>query len=437
MENGLPKKGLPKKELPGLQARSLRVQLSAGPFRRKEFQMLPAVGLATALVAVLLLPAAAGAIDEFPVPGGGDPGGITAGPDGALWFVEEGSSEIGRITPTGVVTNEYPVSTTSGADPNRLDQITVGPDGALWFTEPRDNSIGRITTAGAITEFPLPVPGGQPEGISAGPDSNLWFTAAGLNQIGRISTAGTIDLFAGASPGASDITAGPDGALWFTESGTNTIGRITTAGTVTNHYPVPTPASEPSGITTGPGGLWFTESAANQIGFITTGGAVTEFPGTAAGPSAIATGADGALWFTESEGSTIGRITTGGLITNHFPTPTPASQPSDMTPGPDGALWFTEFTGQRIGRIVTAPAVAPVPPPQVPIVSRKAKPKRCKVPKLRGLTVKQAKRKLKRAGCRHRVIGKGRVVSSSPKAGKRTRGTVKVTAKPPRKRSSK
>ena len=52
---------------------------------------------------------------------------------------------------------------------------------------------------------------------------------------------------------------------------TGRIGRITTAGTVTNHYPVPTPASEPSGITPGPGGgFWFTESAANQIGFITS-----------------------------------------------------------------------------------------------------------------------------------------------------------------------
>lgn len=406
--------------------------------------MLRAVGLATVLLAVLLFPPAAGAIDEFLVPGGGDPGGITAGPDGALWFIEEASSEIGRISTAGAVTNEFAVSTTPDpvpADPtlpNRLDQITLGPDGALWFTEPRDNTIGRITIAGAITEFPLPVPGAQPEGIAVGPDSNIWFTAPGLNQTGRITTAGAITMFTGASPGASDIAAGPDGALWFTESGANTIGRITTAGVVTNHYPVPTAASEPSGITAGPGGLWFTESAANQIGFITTAGAVTEFPGTAAGPSAIASGRDGALWFTESEASTIGRITIGGLITNHFPTPTPASQPSDMAPGPDGALWFTEFTGQRIGRIDTAPAVAPLAPPQVTIVAPpKAKRKSCKVPKLRGLTVKQAKRKLKRARCRYRVRGRGRVVSSSPKAGKRTRGTVKVKARPPGKRGSK
>jgi virginiamycin B lyase len=401
-------------------------------------------GLATCLLAAFTLPAAAVAIDEFPVPGGGDPGGITTGADGALWFVEEGSSEIGRITTTGVVTNEFPVTTTPDsvppdpAAPSRLDQITLGPDGALWFTQPRDNQIGRITTTGPVTEYTLPVPGGDPEAITLGSDGNLWFTAPGLNQIGRITVGGTINLYTGAGAGASDISTGPDGALWFTESGANTIGRITTGGAVTNHYPVPTAASEPSGITPGPGGLWFTESAANQIGFITPAGAITEFPGTGAGPSAIAVGRDGALWFTESEASTIGRITTGGLITNHFPTPTPASQPSDMTTGPDGALWFTEFTGQRVGRVETAPPVPVAPPPQIPIGTvTKKKPPRCKVPKLRGLTVKEAKRKLKRARCRHRVRGKGKVVSTSPKAGKRTRGIVTVKAKPRAKRGSK
>ena len=31
--------------------------------------------------------------------------------------------------------------------------ITAGPDGALWFTNARNGSIGRITTAGTITNI--------------------------------------------------------------------------------------------------------------------------------------------------------------------------------------------------------------------------------------------------------------------------------------------
>ena len=33
--------------------------------------------------------------------------------------------------------------------------ITAGPDGNLWFTQPDVDQIGRITPAGAVTEFVL------------------------------------------------------------------------------------------------------------------------------------------------------------------------------------------------------------------------------------------------------------------------------------------
>jgi streptogramin lyase len=179
------------------------------------------------------------------------------------------------------------------------------------------------------------------------------------------------------------------------------------------------------------GGLWFTESAVGQIAQISTSGTITEYPGAGAAPSAITGGADGALWFTQSLGNTISRSTTGGAITNHFAVPTPGSEPSDITAGPDGALWFTEFAAHKIGRIATAPPAAPVTPPPVKPLLRK----KCKVPKVKGLTVKKAVKKLKRAKCRYKVKGKGRVTKTKPKAGKRTRKVVRVTAKPKRRRS--
>jgi DNA-binding beta-propeller fold protein YncE len=78
---------------------------------------------------------------------GSYPFGITAGPDGNLWFTEEIGNRIGRITPLGVVTQ---FSITAGAGPAG---ITAGPDGNLWFTEVGGNRIGRITPLGAVTEF--------------------------------------------------------------------------------------------------------------------------------------------------------------------------------------------------------------------------------------------------------------------------------------------
>jgi streptogramin lyase len=404
---------------------------SNGPGRRTLLALL------TAALAALAMPAAAAAIDEYPLaPGAVNPGSITRGPDGALWFtLEGGDGAIGRMTTAGVHTNTFPLPPCSGSSCSSsippVDQIVLGPNGNLWFTMTRSNAIGQMNTAGGMAIYPIDTPDSQPEGLTVGPDGRLWFTEANFNGIGAIDMGGTdVDWSLPTSgSGPSDIANGPDGALWFTESLTNKVGRITTTGVVTNEFDVPTPSSEPSGITNTGGGLWFTESAVGQIAQISTGGIITEYAGAGDQPSAIALAPDGALWYTESgpASNAIGRITTGGIITNHFPLATPGAEPSDITLGPDGNLWFTEFFGNKIGRVVTAPP-APQPPPP-PVVSLKPKPRpKCKVPKVRGLTVKKAIKKLKKARCKYKVRGKGRVVSTKPKAGKRTSKTVSVKA---------
>ena len=82
---------------------------------------------------------------------GSRPEGITAGPDGNLWFTEFNGGRVGRITPAGVVT-EFSAGITPGSSPNG---ITAGPDGNLWFTEFNGGRVGRITPAGVVTEFPV------------------------------------------------------------------------------------------------------------------------------------------------------------------------------------------------------------------------------------------------------------------------------------------
>ena len=74
--------------------------------------------------------------------------------------------------------------------------MVVGPDGALWFTEQTTNKIGRITTAGVITEYTVPTAGSQPNDITPGPDNALWFSEAVGNKIGRIDTSGNFNEYA-------------------------------------------------------------------------------------------------------------------------------------------------------------------------------------------------------------------------------------------------
>ncbi len=288
------------------------------------------------IVLLLLFPAvqpafAALAFIQYPVPTpNSTPVGITAGPDGSLWFTELDGNNIGRITINGAII-EYSVPTAN----SKPIEITFGPDGNLWFTEESGNNIGRITTTGAITEYAVPTPNSDPEFITAGPDGNLWFTEDNINvnNIGRITTTGAMIEYPvpTPNPGLSGITAGPDGNLWFTENAANKIGRISTTGSIIE-YSVPTSDSNPLEITAGPdGNLWSTEGSG-----------------------------DGNLWFTEDNFNVnqLGRITTAGVITE-YPAPTPSGFAGDVlgevTSGPDGNLWFTETDGNNIGKVVLHP----------------------------------------------------------------------------------
>jgi virginiamycin B lyase len=316
------------------------------------------------------VPAAA---TEFPIPtAASGPTAITRGADGNLWFTEFNADRIGRITPSGTVT-EFTLP--AGKGPLA---ITTAPDGRVYFTERFADRIGRLNPLAGSTAaiqasftdtFPTAITAGSgPTNITAGPDGNLWFTEFNIDRVARLNLeTGVVTEFTvpGAGSGPAGITSGPDGALWFTEAGSGEIGRITTAGVVTNEFPLPMATSDPEGITLGPdGGLWFTETGADRIGRISTAGALStpDFPlPLGAAPSGIGRGPDGNLWFAEGGLDRIGRITPAGVVTEFRSGITAGAQPSGIALGPDGNIWFTENTGNRIGRLfVLVPGGVPV-----------------------------------------------------------------------------
>ena len=282
-------------------------------------------------------------ISEIPLAQGRLPAGITSGPDGNIWFVEEHGDRIGRLTPAGALT-EFPLAV-PGSFPRG---ITAGPDGNLWFTE-LPGRIGRITPSGILTESTIPLTPAEPVLITSGADGNLWFTDF-YDRIGRLTTSGVLTYFvltSGAGP--RGITRGPDGAVWFTETNAGKIGRAAPDGTF-DELTLPSSSSGPFGITTGPdGNLWFTEVSGDRIGRLTPAGDIVEFPlpGGAA-PYGIVAGPDGNLWFTEYGLDRLGRITPSGVITE-YPL-TPGSSPVDITAGA-GGVWVSEFNGGRIGHV--------------------------------------------------------------------------------------
>lgn len=342
--------------------------------------------VATAACAALMLGSASAeavSVNEYaPLPHESSlPGGVTAGPDGAVWFTElnsypfsPGGGRIGRLTPAGTLT-EY-----SLGEEDVPGAITLGPDGNLWFTDAGTDTIGRITPQGSVTKFGGIVDGGNPQDITTGPDGALWFTEGGYNagnRIGRITTEGVVTEFCIRTCGGSvcvcgglgpnGIVAGPDGRIWFVmgnregqdgnpygDAGVGYIAAATVEGKITE-YPLRSRDAQPTDIVVGhDGALWFTQRAANKIGRITTAGSITEFsiPTAHSWPTSIARGPDNALWFIQNMANKVARIDAGGQV-SEYGVPTPNANPGGIALGPDFRMYFAETSGNRIGVVTT------------------------------------------------------------------------------------
>ncbi len=259
-----------------------------------------------------------GEITEFPVPGKevGVLQGIAAGPDGNLWFTSREENAIRRVSPKGEFNGTFVIPSkaakqnpaTTGSWPRG---ITAGPDGNLWFAEMAGNKIGRITPKGEITEFAVPTADAQPYGVAFDKNGKLWFTESAADKLGRLDPAtGKIDEFklptAKALP--RDIVLGPDGNLWFSENTLDKLGRVTPDGQVTE-FDLPK-GSRPVGVASGAdGNVWYAGFGTGQVGRVMPAGKVTTFdlPTAKAQPFGMAAGPDGNLWFAE-QANRIGRI---------------------------------------------------------------------------------------------------------------------------------
>jgi len=217
----------------------------------------------------------AGQVVTFPIPDQfAGVNALTAGPDDNVWFTEfvyPNQEKVGRITPNGQLT-QFTVTVPPGSSATP-GGITAGPDGNLYFSH--DGVLASISPNGVMRDH---IADSVPLDITTGPDGNTWGsgprfdpqTGAVVGDIVEriIPQTGSVTTFnVGTTSGSrSSISAGPDGNLWFTEPDANEIGRTTPAGQITLFH-VPTSGSQPTGIVAGSNGnIWFTEAASRRIG---------------------------------------------------------------------------------------------------------------------------------------------------------------------------
>ncbi len=315
-------------------------------------------------------------LDEFLLPNRyASPVSIVSGPDGNLWF-GQGDSKVGRITPSGTLT-EFSIPKSADGRTVNASQIINGPGDDLWFLDTNNTyQIGQITSQGVITEFALPASVFEPDSITEGADGNIWFSylpqvnSPDHNSIGRLNTDGTTTLFATPTTlgHASSIEEGADGNLHYLNAAASTLGTITPTGQITERILTSAPNPVSNLITASDGALWYNSRSDTDhysLVRIALDGSSSVVPDVIS-PTTLKPGPAGSIYyfgnaFQPYEKPTLNQISAAGATTL-LATFQEYSGPSCLATGSDGNLWISEASSSLIGRydLNAAPPVTPM-----------------------------------------------------------------------------
>jgi streptogramin lyase len=350
---------------------------------------------------------------QHPLPNGSSqPWGITTDSSGRVWFVEEGSNQIGMYDPKTSSFSQYNVTTRDSS----LEEIAVDKSGLVWFTELTPSQLGElIPSNGSIREYKLP-PGPAsfncgPIGVTPSSSGVIWVTCEFSNQIDEFFPANSsflsfnLPVFYSAP---LDIVFDSTGNFWFTAADSNMIGYVTVTelrngsssgiqefaptnqselATITNTQ-IPTSSlnstlvtqrivsslQTPSQIALSPDGnsIWITEHVVSSFDqyniqtksldkYWTSQTHSNEFATSL--PNGIVIDNEGNIWIAEHYGNRILEFNPSSDQMVEYPIPCCGSQIAGslyLTLGRNGVVWFSEFFGNEIGELDPTSATQPI-----------------------------------------------------------------------------
>jgi sugar lactone lactonase YvrE len=274
------------------------------------------------------------------------PLGMTATPDGSVWYSEPNLAAIVQVSPSGSQT-EYPLS---GGVVAQL--LTTDASGNIWFSD--NAGIGRFVTTGQITVYQVPG-GGTITDLIAGPDGNIWFVTGGTS-IGSMTPNGVFVQYP-VDP-SSSLAAGFRGDFWTmgVVLGQSVLDDVSSKGALLKRFTFQNLAGSRYvfPLTQGPQQrMWLGQPQA--IGEVMANTILMyQLPPLLPSylqwnPAGMLEGTDRAVWFTASGVGYIGRMTASGTFTP-YEIPTARSAPTAIVRATSGVLWFVDPGAQKIGR---------------------------------------------------------------------------------------
>lgn len=353
-------------------------------------------------------------ITQFPLPRGSVlPIAISVDrKTGDIWFVEQGSNQIGMLGPDGGKITEYPIPT-----PNSMaTSVAIDSRDNVWFSELGSNRIGEIKN-GTINEYIVPPSSVEIEGISTPEDcgpsqlaidrfDNVWIACVFSNQIDEFfQNNGTFDSFN--LPVFQSAPAGfvfdDSGNLWFTAADANMLGRAEvsslrngTSSGITEFAPlnrtyifnfqkesnyfgsvstVRSSLPTPTGIAISPDGntLWISEHVDNSFDSYNlktqsldrywTSKTFDEYGYPVSLPNGLAIDTNGTVWIAEHYGNKIAEFNPPTDHLTEFIVSccnTTIAGVYTLTLGNNGSVWFVESLANAIGELLPSSPTYPI-----------------------------------------------------------------------------
>lgn len=340
-------------------------------------------------------------------PHSGDVIGLASGSAGVVWelrtsFYWEGSgSEVLRTD--GHLQMRIPLAGKAGG-------MVADGDGGVWVTLASPVLVEGSTDASGRTTYTLTGSGSRVAHVAA--DGSV----AEIAVRDQVNKLGFPDIVRELGP----IALGADGNLWLVESGITSpppyegksqppsmrLVRLTPAGAVRSW---PMGVRVIRGLAAGPGGIWFTADE-GTIGRVDYSGRVVRFsdPLARAEPGEIVAGPRNSMWFTEWRVNALASIDSRGVVRQHTwgrSLMRGNDYAGAIADGSDGTLWVYRPYLNDLGHLSLR--------------------SQCAVPRLIGMPLPRAVRRLRHAGCRPGTIAgrqgrrRGRliVVAQHPLAG--------------------
>jgi streptogramin lyase len=304
------------------------------------------------------------------------PWGITAGPDGRIWFAMMTTNTIAAFDPVTQAVTQY-----RPADGNpRPQYVVAGRDGNIWFVSTDQNKLGRIT----LKPVAEPAASASAFTVSQPFEYNQFFSVSGNNRVQAgfplsiASQGNTLEVamangnrlqrvppsLAGGPPPPSQEQQEPCGAN--KDSGTSTAWQspwrtiyfaddaaprsvIGNAGALSTSY-VTLFTEAVEAVTPAQAGV----VGDNCVATYSRTGALYccfTYPGVSndTGPDGLGVDPSGNVWFTEFSYGAVSRADPGTNADEEM-LPTADSEPKNIAATPDGALWVTEFRAGNIAR---------------------------------------------------------------------------------------